>query len=69
MRRERTEEPQGRMETNDVTDGIRGRYRGTYTELERTGEVTHLRIDLHPDGGIDRFRAFGMSKEPWMLQT
>jgi len=38
----------------------------TYTDFETARAVTHLRLDLHPDGGITRLRAFGMSEEPWM---
>ena len=27
--------------------------------------VTHLRLDIYPDGGVARFRAWGRSTEPW----
>jgi allantoicase len=29
------------------------------------GPATHLRLDIHPDGGIARFRAWGRATEPW----
>ncbi len=41
----------------------------TYTDLEATGKVTHLRLKLHPHGGIARFRAFGRSEEPWTFPS
>lgn len=28
--------------------------------------VTHLRLDIFPDGGVARFRAWGRSTEPWI---
>jgi allantoicase len=28
-------------------------------DLAALGPVTHLRLDIHPDGGVSRFRAFG----------
>ena len=37
----------------------------TFTELESDRAATHLRLSLHPDGGMTRFRAFGVSEEPW----
>ncbi len=37
----------------------------TFTDLKSDRTVTHLRLSLHPDGGITRFRAFGVSEEPW----
>ena len=37
----------------------------TFTDLEIGRAVTHLRLSLHPDGGITRFRAFGASEDPW----
>ncbi|MCJ7726794.1 MAG: allantoicase, partial [Acidimicrobiia bacterium] len=33
--------------------------RNRFEELEDIGPVTHLRLDLHPDGAVARFRAFG----------
>ncbi len=39
----------------------------TFTDLEGDRTVTHLRLSLYPDGGITRFRAFGVSEEPWTL--
>ena len=41
----------------------------TYPDLEPIGVVTHVRLNLHPDGGITRFKAFGVSEEPWMLPS
>ena len=38
----------------------------TYTDFETAGSVTHLRLDLHPDGGVSRLRVFGVSQEPWI---
>ncbi|MEE8498612.1 MAG: allantoicase [Acidimicrobiia bacterium] len=37
----------------------------TLTDFESDRAVTHLRLSLYPDGGITRFRAFGVSEEPW----
>lgn len=37
----------------------------TFADLQVERAVTHLRLSLHPDGGITRFRAFGVSEEPW----
>lgn len=34
-------------------------------EIVPVGEVTHLRLDIHPDGGVARFRALGRSTTPW----
>lgn len=39
--------------------------RQRFDTLEDTGAVTHLRLNLHPDGGLARFRAFGTSDTPW----
>jgi allantoicase len=36
-----------------------------FDDLAGTGRVTHLRLDIHPDGGVARFRAWGGSTEPW----
>ncbi len=33
--------------------------RNRFDDLEEIGPVTHLRLDLHPDGAIARFRAHG----------
>lgn len=33
--------------------------RNRFTDLQAIGSVTHLRLDLHPDGAVARFRAFG----------
>ncbi len=30
-----------------------------------SGACTHLRLDIHPDGGVARFRAHGRSTAPW----
>jgi allantoicase len=32
---------------------------------EGPGPFTHLRLALHPDGGLARFRAFGRAERPW----
>lgn len=32
------------------------------TELIRAGECTHLRLNIYPDGGISRFRVWGILK-------
>lgn len=31
--------------------------------------ATHLRLDIHPDGGVARFHAWGRSREPWISPT
>lgn len=36
-----------------------------FDALAASGPVTHLRLDIHPDGGVARFRAWGRSTEPW----
>jgi allantoicase len=36
-----------------------------FDDLANTGPITHVRLDIHPDGGIARFRAWGGSTEPW----
>ena len=33
--------------------------RNRFEDLEDVGPITHLRLDLHPDGAVARFRAFG----------
>lgn len=33
--------------------------RNRFDDLEEIGPVTHLRLDLHPDGAVARFRAHG----------
>jgi allantoicase len=38
-------------------------------EFDHLGDdapATHLRLDIHPDGGVARFRAWGASTEPWI---
>ena len=36
--------------------------------LPPTGPVTHVRIDIHPDGGLSRLRRFGtLTDEAWVL--
>ena len=32
-------------------------------ELAKVGEVTHLRLNIYPDGGISRLRAYGQVKD------
>lgn len=39
--------------------------RHKWTDLADVGPVTHLRLNIHPDGGVARFRAFGRSDHPW----
>lgn len=39
--------------------------RHRFGDLESVGPATHLRVNIHPDGGIARFRAFGTSDTPW----
>ena len=39
--------------------------RHKFVDLDSIGAVTHLRLNIHPDGGIARFRAFGTSDTPW----
>lgn len=36
------------------------------TDLEAAGPFTHLRLGLHPDGGVTRFRALGTAERPWI---
>lgn len=40
-----------------------------FDDLLDTGPITHLRLDIHPDGGVARFRAWGRSTEPWTSPT
>ncbi|MEX0825566.1 MAG: allantoicase [Acidimicrobiia bacterium] len=39
--------------------------RHKWTKLADVGPVTHLRLNIHPDGGVARLRAFGRSDQPW----
>jgi allantoicase len=39
--------------------------RHKWTDLADVGAVTHLRLNIHPDGGVARLRAFGRSDSPW----
>ena len=39
--------------------------RHRWADLADTGPVTHLRLNIYPDGGVARFRAFGHSDSPW----
>jgi allantoicase len=39
-------------------------HRHAFGDLEG-GPFTHLRLNVHPDGGVARFRAWGRSDEPW----
>jgi allantoicase len=34
-------------------------------DLLDAGPFSHLRLDLHPDGGVRRFSAFGVADGPW----
>jgi allantoicase len=36
-----------------------------FNDLEPVGAATHLRVNIHPDGGLARFRAYGTSDTPW----
>ncbi|MDX1692081.1 MAG: allantoicase [Acidimicrobiia bacterium] len=37
----------------------------TFDDLAGTGPATHVRLDVHPDGAVARFRVHGVSDEPW----
>ncbi|KXS15888.1 allantoicase-like protein [Gonapodya prolifera JEL478] len=39
--------------------------RHNYFEAEKVGKVSHLRINLFPDGGIARFRVHGVVDKDW----
>lgn len=39
--------------------GVEGDSRNRFEDVQDIGPVTHLRLDLHPDGAVARFRAFG----------
>jgi allantoicase len=39
--------------------------RHRFNDLGDVGPVTHLRVNIHPDGGLARFRAYGTSETPW----
>jgi allantoicase len=39
--------------------------RNRFDGLEEVGPVTHLRLDLHPDGAVARFRAEGTAEAGW----
>jgi allantoicase len=43
--------------------------RHRFDDLEPVGPATHLRVNIHPDGGLARFRAFGTSDTPWTSRT
>jgi allantoicase len=43
--------------------------RHRFNVLEPAGPATHLRVNIHPDGGLARFRAFGTSGTPWTSLT
>ena len=36
--------------------------RNRFDDLLKAGAVTHLRLDLHPDGAVARFRAYGSAE-------
>ncbi len=38
-----------------------------YFELERSASWTHLKLNIHPDGGVARFRAYGEVSRDWTL--
>jgi allantoicase len=39
--------------------------RHKWTGLADIGAITHLRLNIYPDGGVARLRAFGRSDQPW----
>jgi len=39
--------------------------RHKWSDLAEVGPVTHLRLNIHPDGGVARLRALGTSDTPW----
>jgi len=39
--------------------------RHVFKEVRDVGEATHLRLNIHPDGGMARFRAWGTAEAPW----
>jgi allantoicase len=43
--------------------------RHRFSELAMAGTLTHLRLDIYPDGGVARFRAHGTSDAPWISLT
>ena len=48
------------VEERPVTPDHRHRFDGL-----DGGPFTHLRLNIYPDGGVARFRAWGRSDEPW----
>ena len=38
--------------------------RNRFDDIQAIGPVTHLRLDLHPDGAVARFRAFASASAP-----
>jgi allantoicase len=54
-------------EWRPVLDGtpIRGGARLATPELRERGPFSHLRLDVHPDGGVHRFKAIGTAEAPW----
>jgi allantoicase len=40
-------------------------HRHTFSDLEPLGETTHLRLSIYPDGGINRFSAYGTASVGW----
>lgn len=52
------------LEATPVTPDHRHRY----DDLDG-GPFTHVRLNIHPDGGVARFRAWGRSSEPWISPT
>jgi len=43
-------------------------HRHVFDDLDG-GPFTHLRLNIHPDGGVARFRAWGRSGQPWTSAT
>ena len=36
-----------------------------FTDLPEHRDLTHLRLSIHPDGGVSRFQAFGVAERAW----
>jgi allantoicase len=43
---------------------LQGNFRNTF-DVKATGVVTHLRLNIFPDGGVARFRAYGFVHRDW----
>ena len=50
--------------TVDWDEEFEARYREVFEkELVATGEFTHLRLNIYPDGGVSRLRVWGLPDE------